>query len=442
MPGLQLKGVDLTPRREALEPIETASRDEIAGLQLKRLKATLAHAYNNVAHYKQAFDQAGVHPGELKTLADLQKFPFTTKADLRNHYPFGMFALPRDKVVRVHASSGTTGKATVVGYSQGDLDTWADLMARSMRAAGCRPGMLVQNSYGYGLFTGGIGFHYGAEKMGMTVVPVSGGMTERQVRLIGDFAPDVIFVTPSYLLAVLDEFKAQGVDPRRSSLKIAMCGAEPWSNAMRAEIENAFGLHAIDIYGLSEVIGPGVSCECIESKDGPHIWEDHFYPETIDPATGKVLPDGEMGELVFTTLTREAMPVIRYRTRDLSRLLPGTARSMRRMQKVVGRSDDMMIIRGVNVFPNQIEEIILKDARLAPHFVIELRRAGRLDEIKVIVEARLGIVSEVWPKSAHDLVHHIKSLIGVTAVVEIVKPGAVERSAGKAKRMIDLRQKS
>jgi phenylacetate-CoA ligase len=442
MPGLQLKGVNLAPRRETFDPIETASRDEIAGLQLERLKWSLNHAYDNVAHYKKLFDNAGVHPDDLKTLADLSKFPFTVKDDLRAHYPFGMFAVPREQVVRIHASSGTTGKPTVVGYSQRDLDMWADVMARSSRAAGCQPGMLVQNSYGYGLFTGGLGFHSGAERLGMTVVPVSGGMTERQVKLIADFKPDVIFVTPSYLLAILDEFHAQGVDPRRSSLKIAMCGAEPWSNAMRAEIEDALDMHAIDLYGLSEVIGPGVSCECIESKDGPHIWEDHFYPEVIDPATGKVLPDGEAGELVFTTLTREAMPVIRYRTRDLSRLLPGTARSMRRMEKVTGRSDDMMIVRGVNVFPSQIEEILLKDERLAPHFVIELRRVERLDEITVVVERRPEADDGIFASCDRELAHHIKAQIGVTAAVRTVKPGTVERSIGKAKRVIDLRAKS
>jgi phenylacetate-CoA ligase len=442
MPRLQLKGVNLTPRRESFDAIEIASRDEIAALQLKRLKTTLNHAYNNVEHYKKSFEKAGVHPDDLKSLDDLQKFPFTTKDHLRNHYPFGMFAIPREQVLRVHASSGTTGKATVVGYSRCDLDTWADVMARSMRAAGCQAGMLVQNSYGYGLFTGGIGFHYGAERLGLTVVPVSGGMTERQVRLILDFKPDIIFVTPSYLLAILDEFHAQGVDPRQSSLKIAMCGAEPWTNAMRAEIEDAFDLHAIDNYGLSEIIGPGVSCECIESKDGPHIWEDHFYPEVIDPATGKALPDGEVGELVFTTLTKEAMPIVRYRTRDLSRLLPGTARSMRRMEKVAGRSDDMMIVRGVNVFPSQIEEIILKDERLAPHFVIELRRVDRLDEITVVVEARGDTGSGVLDACDRDLAHHIKELMGVTATVRTVKPGTVERSIGKAKRVIDLRSKS
>jgi len=442
MPRLQLKGVNLTPRRESFDAIEIASRDEIAALQLQRLKTTLSHAYNNVAHYKKSFEKAGVHPDDLKSLDDLQKFPFTTKDHLRNHYPFGMFAIPREQVLRVHASSGTTGKATVVGYNRRDIETWADVMARSMRAAGCQSGMLVQNSYGYGLFTGGIGFHYGAERLGLTVVPVSGGMTERQVRLILDFKPDIIFVTPSYLLAILDEFHAQGVDPRQSSLKIAMCGAEPWTNAMRAEIEDAFDLHAIDNYGLSEIIGPGVSCECIESKDGPHIWEDHFYPEVIDPATGKVVPDGEVGELVFTTLTKEAMPIVRYSTRDLSSLLPGTARSMRRMEKVAGRSDDMLIVRGVNVFPSQIEEIILKDERLAPHFVIELRRAERLDEITVVVEARADADSSVFATCDRDLAHHIKELMGVTATVRTVKPGTVERSLGKAKRVIDLRSKN
>ncbi len=441
MPALVIKGANLAPRRAGLEAIETASRDEIAALQLSRLKQTLQNAYAKVPHYKQSFDQAGVHPDDLKTLDDLRRFPFTTKDDLRRHYPFGMFAIPREQVIRIHASSGTTGKPTVVGYSRADLDTWASLMARCMHAAGCQPGMLVQNSYGYGLFTGGIGFHYGAERLGMTVVPVSGGMTERQVKLIADFKPDVIFVTPSYLLAILDEFRAQGLDPRRCSLKIAMCGAEPWTNAMRAEIEDAFDLHAIDNYGLSEIIGPGVSCECIESKDGPHIWEDHFYPEVIDPATGKVLPDSEAGELVFTTLTKEAMPVVRYRTRDLSRLLPGTARSFRRMEKVTGRSDDMMIVRGVNVFPSQIEEILLKDERLAPHFVIELRRAERLDEITVVVEARPEAGEDVFAACNRELAHHIKAQIGVTAAVRTVKPGTVERSLGKAKRVIDLRPK-
>jgi phenylacetate-CoA ligase len=442
MPGLILKGADLTPRRQDFDPIEIASRDEISALQLERLKRTLTHVYGKVAHYKQAFDKAGVHPDDLKTLDDLRKFPFTAKGDLRDNYPFGLMAMPRDQLLRIHASSGTTGKPTVVGYSRRDVETWADIIARSMRAAGCRSGMLAQNSYGYGLFTGGLGFHHGAERLGLTVVPVSGGMTERQVKLIGDFKPDVIFVTPSYLLAILDEFRAQGVDARKSSLKIAMCGAEPWTNAMREEIEQAFDIHAIDNYGLSEVIGPGVSCECIETKDGCTIWEDHFYPEVIDPQTGAVLPDGEVGELVFTSLTKEAMPVIRYRTRDLSRLLPGTARSMRRMQKVIGRSDDMMIVRGVNVFPSQIEEIILSDERLAPHFVIELRRVDRLDNITVVVEARPEAGEGAYEACDRDLAGKIKGLIGVTASVRTVKPGAVERSAGKAKRVIDLRAKS
>ena len=441
MPGLKLKGADLMPRRQDLDPIEIASRDEISALQLKRLKSTLAHVYKSVAHYKRAFDEAGVHPGDLKTLEDVRKFPFTTKAELRDNYPFGLMAMPREQLLRIHASSGTTGKPTVVGYSRGDVETWADIIARSMRAAGCRPGMLAQNSYGYGLFTGGLGFHHGAERLGLTVVPVSGGMTERQVKLIGDFKPDVIFVTPSYLLAILDEFRAQGVDPRQSSLKIAMCGAEPWTDAMREEIEDAFDIHAIDNYGLSEVIGPGVSVECIETKDGCTIWEDHFYPEVIDPDTGKVLLDGEVGELVFTSLTKEAMPVIRYRTRDLSRLLPGTARSFRRMAKVIGRSDDMMIIRGVNVFPSQIEEIILKDERLTPHFFIELSRVDRLDAVTIVVEARRGLAEEAWADCGRDLAHHIKGTIGVSAEVRAVKPGSVERSMGKAKRVIDLRQK-
>ena len=441
MPGLTVKGVDLTPRRDTFESIETASRDEISALQLKCLQWTLAHVYKNVAHYKEVFDAAGMHPDDLKTLDDLRRFPFTTKAELREKYPFALMAMPREELLRVHASSGTTGKPTVVGYSRRDIETWAGLIARGMRAAGCRPGMLAQNSYGYGLLTGGLGFRHGAEKFGMTVVPASGGMTERQVKLIEDFKPDVIFVTPSYLLAILDEFRTQALDPRKSSLKIAMCGAEPWTTAMRAEIEEAFDMHAVDTYGLSEVIGPGVSSECIETKDGCTIWEDHFYPEVIDPQTGKVLPDGEVGEQVFTSLTKEAMPVIRYRTRDLSRLLPGTARSMRRMERVISRSDDMMIIRGVNVFPSQIEAIILKDERVSPYFAIELRRAERLDSMTVLVEARPGTPEADWAKSGRDLAHHIKSMIGVSAEVKTVKPGSVERSAGKAKRVIDLRKK-
>jgi phenylacetate-CoA ligase len=441
MPGLKLKGVDLTPRCDTFDPIEVASRDEIAALQLERLKWTLHRVYDNVVHYREAFDRAGVHPSDLKALDDLRRFPFTTKSELREKYPFGLMAMPREQLARIHVSSGTTGKPTVVGYSLRDIDIWASLIARSLRAGGCRPGMLAQNSYGYGLFTGGLGFHYGAEKFGLTVVPVSGGMTERQVKLIDDFEPDVIFVTPSYLLAILDEFRAQGLNPKKSALKIAMCGAEPWTNAMREEIEAAFDLHAIDNYGLSEVIGPGVACECIEAKDGPVIWEDHFYPEVIDPVTGNVLPDGEVGELVFTSLTKEAMPVVRYRTRDLSRLLPGSARSFRRMQKVIGRSDDMMIIRSVNVFPSQIEEVILKDERVAPHFVIELSRVERLDAITVIVEARADTTHSAVEACGRDLARHIKGTVGINAVVKVAKPGTVERSAGKAKRVIDLRAK-
>jgi phenylacetate-CoA ligase len=439
MPSMQLKGMDLTPRRQDLDPIEVASRDEIAALQLKRRKWSLAHAYNNVAHYKAKFDKAGVHPDDLKDLSDLRKFPFTGKDDLRQNYPFGMLAMPREKLARVHASSGTTGKPTVVGYSLNDLGIWADMIARSLRGAGCRPGMLLQNSYGYGLFTGGIGFHDGAQKLGLTVVPVSGGMTERQVRLIADFKPDIICVTPSYLLVILDEFRNQGIDPRTCSLKVALCGAEPWTTAMRDEIEAAVDMHALDTYGLSVVMGPGVACECIESKDGCHIWEDHFYPEVIDPQTGAVLPDGEIGELVFTSLSKEAMPVIRYRTRDLTRLLPGTARSMRRMDKLIGRSDDMMVIRGVNVFPSQIEEIILADERLSPHFVIERARGDRMETITVVVEARPETAESVWAACEGDLGSRIKGLIGISTGVRTVKPGTVERSAGKAKRVIDLR---
>ena len=358
--------LDLTPRREDLDPIEIASRDEIAALQLERLKRTLRHVYDNVPHYWKAFDAAGVHPDQLTTLADLAKFPFTAKDDLRANYPFGMFAVPREQIVRVHASSGTTGKPTVVGYTKADIETWSEVVARSIRAAGGRPGMKLHNAYGYGLFTGGLGLHYGAERLGLVTIPVSGGMTERQVQLIADFEPDIITVTPSYMLAILDEFRRLGSDPRKTSLKVGIFGAEPWTNAMRAEIEQAFDMHAVDIYGLSEVIGPGVANECVETKDGLHIWEDHFYPEIVDPVTGKVLPDGEQGELVFTSLTKVGMPVIRYRTRDLTRLLPGTARSMRRMARITGRSDDMLIVRGVNVFPTQVEEQILKVKGLAP----------------------------------------------------------------------------
>jgi phenylacetate-CoA ligase len=424
----------------ALEPIETASRDEIAALQLTRLQATLAHAYAKVAHYRAAFEAAGVHPDDCRSLDDLAKFPFTTKDDLRKNYPFGLFAVPRSEVRRIHGSSGTTGKPIVVGYTEGDLAVWASVVARSLRAAGGRPGMLLHNAYGYGLFTGGLGLHAGAERLGCTVVPISGGMTERQVQLIADFAPDLITVTPSYMLAILDEFRRQGRDPRATALKVGIFGAEPWSEAMRAEIEEAFDLHAVDIYGLSEVMGPGVAQECIETKDGLHIWEDHFYPEVIDPETGAVLPDGAKGELVFTSLTKEAMPVIRYRTRDLTRLLPGTARAMRRMERITGRADDMIILRGVNVFPTQIEEIVLRSALLSGHYQIELTREGRLDAMTIHVEAH----PEAWgtPALAAEskaIAHHIKGLIGISARVAIVAPSSIERSLGKARRVVDRR---
>ncbi|HEY5829811.1 MAG: phenylacetate--CoA ligase PaaK [Hyphomicrobiaceae bacterium] len=432
--------LDLTPRREDLDPIEIASRDEIAALQLERLKRTLRHVYDNVPHYWKAFDAAGVHPDQLTTLADLAKFPFTAKDDLRANYPFGMFAVPREQIVRVHASSGTTGKPTVVGYTKADIETWSEVVARSIRAAGGRPGMKLHNAYGYGLFTGGLGLHYGAERLGLVTIPVSGGMTERQVQLIADFEPDIITVTPSYMLAILDEFRRLGSDPRKTSLKVGIFGAEPWTNAMRAEIEQAFDMHAVDIYGLSEVIGPGVANECVETKDGLHIWEDHFYPEIVDPVTGKVLPDGEQGELVFTSLTKVGMPVIRYRTRDLTRLLPGTARSMRRMARITGRSDDMLIVRGVNVFPTQVEEQILKVKGLSAHYQIVLTREGRLDEAEVVVEAAPASVGEEARKaSAAELGHHIKGLIGITAKINVVDPGGVERSQGKARRVIDKR---
>jgi phenylacetate-CoA ligase len=423
------------------DAIETASRDEIAALQLKRLQWSLRHAYDNVPAYAAKFDAAGVHPDDCKSLADLGTFPFTTKADLRDNYPFGMFAVPRDKVSRVHASSGTTGKPTVVGYTAGDVQIWADVVARSLRASGVKPGMIAHVAYGYGLFTGGLGAHYGAEKLGCTVIPISGGMTERQVQLITDFRPDVIMVTPSYMLAILDEFRKIGLDPRASSLQIGIFGAEPWTNAMRAEIEQAFDMHAVDIYGLSEVIGPGVANECVETKDGLHIWEDHFYPEIIDPETGAVLPDGEKGELVFTSLTKEAMPIIRYRTRDLTRLLPGTARTMRRMEKITGRSDDMMIVRGVNVFPTQIEEMLLALPGLSAHYQIVLSREGRMDEMEVKVEARSN-EAEAANRDAKLLAKRIKDKIGITAWVNVLAPDGIERSQGKAKRIIDNRPKA
>jgi phenylacetate-CoA ligase len=420
------------------DAIETASRDEIAALQFKRLQWSLRHAYENVPAYRAKFDAAGVHPDDCKSLADLEKFPFTTKADLRDNYPFGLFAVPREKVSRIHASSGTTGKPTVVGYTAHDVQVWADVVARSLRASGVKPGMIVHVAYGYGLFTGGLGAHYGAEKLGCTVIPVSGGMTERQVQLISDFRPDVIMVTPSYMLAILDEFRKAGLDPRSSSLQVGIFGAEPWTNAMRGEIEQAFDMHAVDIYGLSEVIGPGVANECVETKDGLHIWEDHFYPEIIDPETGAVLPDGEQGELVFTSLSKEAMPIIRYRTRDLTRLLPGTARSMRRMEKITGRSDDMMIVRGVNVFPTQIEEMLLALPGLSAHYQIVLTREGRMDEMEVKVEARSGD-AEAANRDAKLLAKRIKDKIGITAWLNVLPPEGIERSQGKAKRIIDKR---
>ncbi len=423
-----------------LEPIESASRDEIAALQLSRLRWTLQHAYDNVAHYRARFDEKGVHPADLASLDDLAAFPFTVKDDLRRGYPFGMFAVPREQVIRVHASSGTTGIPTVVGYTRADLDTWADIMARCLRAAGARSGDIVHVAYGYGLFTGGLGFHGGAERLGCTVIPASGGYTDRQVRMIRDFQPHVIAVTPSYMLAIADEFERQGLDPRHCSLQIGMHGAEPWTEAMRDEIETRFGMMAVDLYGCSEAIGPGVSVECMETRDGPHIWEDHFYPEIVDPETGAVLPDGETGELVITSLTKEASPIIRYRTRDLTRLAPGTARSMRRMQRVKGRSDDMLIIRGVNLFPSQIEEILLEDERLSPHYYLEVRRPRRLDELTVVVEAKAGADAEATrATAARDLAGHIKSRIGISSEVTVGEPGSVERSMGKARRIVDLR---
>ena len=421
-----------------LEPIEKASRKQLRALQLSRLKRTLKLVYDKVPHYRKKFDAAGVRPKDLRTLADLAKFPFTAKADLRETYPFGMFAVPMDKVVRIHASSGTTGKPTVVGYTKKDIDTWSHLMARSMRAAGARPGDKVHIAYGYGLFTGGLGAHYGAERLGLATIPVSGGMTERQVQLIRDFKPDIIMVTPSYMLAIADEMERQGTDPKKSSLRIGIFGAEPWTDELRKQIERRTSLQAIDLYGLSEVMGPGVAQECIETKDGLTIWEDHFYPEVVDPVTGALLPDGEKGELVFTSLSKEALPVIRYRTRDLTRLLPGTARTMRRMERITGRSDDMLIIRGVNLFPSQIEELILKQPELSPHYVMELSKQGPLDHLTVLVEIAAGRKDM---SSSEKLKHNIKSTIGVSTDVKIVAAGSIERSIGKAKRVIDQRPK-
>ena len=422
---------DLSPKPGDLSAIETASRDEIEALQLERMRWSLTHAYTNVPHYKQSFDAAGVHPDDLKSLADLARFPFTLKTDLRSNYPFGLFAVPRSQVNRIHASSCTTGQPTVVGYTKADLAMWDEVMERSLRASGLRPGDLLHNAYGYGLFTGGLGVHGGAEKMGLTVVPVSGGMTERQVRLIEDFQATGITVTPSYMLSILDEYRRQGIDPRNSPLQVGIFGAEPWTNAMREEVEQSFDMHAVDIYGLSEVMGPGVSCECVESKDGLHIWEDHFYPEIIDPETGAVLPDGALGELVFTSLSKEAFPIIRYRTRDLTRLLPGTARSMRRMEKVTGRSDDMMILRGVNVFPTQIEEQLMKVPQLAAHFQIELVKKGPMDHMIVHVEGDSA--------AGDTLATLIKANIGITAEVRAGADNSVARSQGKAVRVIDNR---
>jgi phenylacetate-CoA ligase len=431
------------PKHFALEPIEKASQDELQALQLQRLQATLRHAYQHSPVYRAKFDAAGVHPDDCRTLADLARFPFTTKADLRDNYPFGMFAVPREQLVRIHASSGTTGKPTVVGYTQRDIDTWASLVARSMRAAGARPGDMVHVSYGYGLFTGGLGAHYGAEKLGLTVVPFGGGQTERQVQLITDFRPDIIMVTPSYMLAIADEFERQGMDPAQSSLRTGIFGAEPWTNDMRRAIEQRMGLDAVDIYGLSEVMGPGVANECVETKDGPTIWEDHFYPEIIDPDTGLPVADGELGELVFTSLTKEALPIVRYRTRDLTRLLPGTARTMRRMEKITGRSDDMMIVRGVNVFPTQIEELILRHPELSAHYQCVLTREGPLDALTVWVETRPGLApdSALAQKAAQALQHDIKTFVGTSAGIELRPEGGVERSLGKAKRVLDLRHR-
>jgi phenylacetate-CoA ligase len=441
---LETTVVQPIPKPEELEPIERASRDELAALQLKRLKWSLRHAYENVPHYRRAFDAAGVHPEDLRQLSDLARFPTTSKTDLRDNYPFGLFAVPKDKVVRVHASSGTTGKPTVVGYTAGDIDTWAHVTARSIRAAGGRPGDTLHNAFGYGLFTGGLGIHYGAERLGCMVVPMSGGQTEKQVQLIRDFEPSIIMVTPSYMLNLIDEMARQGMDPAQSSLKVGIFGAEPWSQGMRAEIERRAGIEAVDIYGLSEMMGPGVACECIESRDGPTIWEDHFYPEIIDPVTGEVLPDGSEGELVFTSLSKEAMPMIRYRTRDLTSLLPPGARSMRRLAKITGRSDDMLIIRGVNVFPSQVEELILAIPRLSGQYQLTVSREGHMDSLSVSVEARSEICASLTDSDrqqlARELQHRVKTIVGVTTAINVVNAGAIMTTAtGKAKRVVDLR---
>jgi phenylacetate-CoA ligase len=435
--------VQRSPEPSELEPIERASRDELQALQLQRMQWSLRHAYDNVPHYRAAFDAAGVHPDDLKTLADIARFPFTVKKDLRDNYPFGLFAVPQDRVVRVHASSGTTGKPTVVGYTQNDIDTWANVVARSIRAAGGRRGDMVHISYGYGLFTGGLGAHYGAERLGCTVVPMSGGQTEKQVQLIQDFKPSIIMVTPSYMLNIIEEFQRQGLDPVASSLKVGIFGAEPWTDAMRAEIQQRAGIDAVDIYGLSEVMGPGVASECIESKDGPVIWEDHFYPEIIDPETGEVLPDGEEGELVFTSLSKEALPIIRYRTRDLTRLLPPTSRSMRRIGKITGRSDDMLIIRGVNVFPTQIEELICKMPKLSPQYQLVISRDGHLDKLEVLAELRPDTPAGEVDALARELEQRIKTNVGVSTRVTLLPPNGIERTlTGKARRVVDQRPKN
>jgi phenylacetate-CoA ligase len=433
---------DLSPKKSDLDPIEIASRDEIMALQLARMKWSLRHAYDNVAMYRARFDAAGVHPDDLKDLRDLARFPFTHKDDLRANYPFGLSAVPREKLARIHASSGTTGKPTVVVYTKGDIEVWADTLARSLRASGLRAGDMVHNAYGYGLFTGGLGAHYGIERLGGTVVPMGGGQTDKQVALITDFAPKGIMVTPSYMLNILEGFHKAGIDPRSSSLQVGVFGAEPWTNAMRAQVEDAFDMHAVDIYGLSEIMGPGVANECVETKDGLHIWEDHYYPEIIDPDTGEVLEDGQEGELVFTTLTKEGMPMIRYRTRDLTRLMPGTARSMRRMEKITGRSDDMIILRGVNVFPTQIEEQVLATGGLAPYFQIERYKSGPMDALRVLVEASPGAVDEMSRSAAgRMLTQRIKDSVGISAQVVVGDPGTVARSQGKAVRVVDLRDK-
>ena len=430
----------MSDQREHYEAIEVAGRDEIAALQLKRLKDAARRAFENVPHYRRAFAQAGAHPDDIRALEDLRRLPFTVKDDLRAAYPFGMLAVPREKLARVHASSGTTGQPTVAGYTAADIDMWATVAARSIYAGGGRPGDLVHVAYGYGLFTGGLGAHYGAEKLGCAVAPVSGGFTGRQVQLIADFRPDVIMVTPSYMLNILDEMESAGLEPRKICPRVGIFGAEPWTNDMRAEMEARCGIDAVDIYGLSEVVGPGVANECAEAKDGLTVWEDHFYPEIIDPKTGDPLPDGERGELVFTTLTKEAMPLIRYRTGDLTRLLPGTARSMRRIEKITGRTDDMLIIRGVNLFPSQVEELLLKEGALSPHYQLEISREGRLDELTVLVEARPGAAEGAARAAAENLARNIKGFVGVSAKAELRKAGEVERSAGKARRVVDKRK--